>query len=50
MLASARARLLSTVGPAHPATQLATNRLVEYYRSRHREAEANEILAGAVKR
>jgi len=50
MLASARTRLLATVGPAHPATQLATNRLVEYYRSRHREAEANEILAGAVKR
>ncbi len=50
MLVASRQRLLATVGAAHPATQLATARLVEYYRSRHREAEAQAILAGSAKR
>jgi serine/threonine protein kinase/tetratricopeptide (TPR) repeat protein len=50
MLAAARARLLSSVGPAHPATKLASARLAEYYRSRHRDAEAAKVLAGSDKR
>ena len=50
MLVNARTRLLATVGAADPATQLATARLAEYYRSRHRDAEADEVLAGSDKR
>jgi hypothetical protein len=50
MLEAARSRLLSTVGAANPATQLATARLAEYYRSRHRDAEAIKVLAGSDKR
>jgi serine/threonine protein kinase/tetratricopeptide (TPR) repeat protein len=50
MLVAARARLLATVGPTHPATQLATARLAEYYRSRHRDADAIKVLADSGKR
>ena len=50
MLVNARARLLATVGARDPATQLATVRLAEYYRSRHRDADANKVLAGSDKR
>ena len=50
MLVNARTRLLATVGAADPATQLATARLAEYYRSRHRDAEATKVLAGSDKR
>lgn len=50
MLEAARARLLTTVGAANPATRLATARLAEYYRSRHRDAEAARVLAGSDKR
>jgi tetratricopeptide (TPR) repeat protein len=45
MLVAARARLLTTVGPHHPATLEATARLVDYYRSHHRDAEAAKVLA-----
>jgi tetratricopeptide (TPR) repeat protein len=44
LLAAARARLLADVGAHHAATQEATNRLVEYYRATHRDAEAQKIL------
>jgi serine/threonine protein kinase/tetratricopeptide (TPR) repeat protein len=46
MLVAARDRLLSTVGPAHPATQWSSAHLVEYLRAHHRETEAAEVLAG----
>ena len=49
MLVNARTRLLATVGASDPATQLATARLAEYYRSRHRDAEAMKVLAGSDK-
>jgi eukaryotic-like serine/threonine-protein kinase len=50
MLVDARAKLLATVGPRHPATVEATGRLVDYYRSHHRDAEAMKVLAGPDKR
>jgi eukaryotic-like serine/threonine-protein kinase len=50
MLVAARAKLLATEGAPHPATQEAGARLVEYYRSRHRDAEAAQVLAGSDKR
>jgi tetratricopeptide (TPR) repeat protein len=50
MLAAARAKLLATVGPQHPATQQATARLVEYYRAHHRDVDAARVLAVADKR
>lgn len=50
MLAAARSRLLTTVGPKHPATQQATARLVEYYRTHHRDVEAARVLAEPNKR
>jgi eukaryotic-like serine/threonine-protein kinase len=50
MLLAARAKLLTTVGPQHPATQQATARLAEYYRAHHRDAEAARVLAAPDKR
>ena len=50
MLVAARSKLLATVGPQHPATQQATARLVEYYRARHRDADAARVLAAPDKR
>jgi hypothetical protein len=50
MLAKARSRLLAAVGAHHAATQEATNRLVEYYRATHRDAEAQNILDETAKR
>ncbi len=50
MLVAARARLLATVGAGHPATREATERLIEYYRSRPRAADAAQVLAGTDKR
>lgn len=47
MLVAARAELLATVGASHPATRQATARLVEYYRARHRDADAARVLAGS---
>jgi eukaryotic-like serine/threonine-protein kinase len=49
ILVAARARLLATLGPHDGATQEATARLVDYYRSRHRDAEAEQVLRGASK-
>jgi len=45
MLFAARGKLLATVGAQHPATRQATAWLVEYYRSRHRDADATRVLA-----
>jgi serine/threonine protein kinase/tetratricopeptide (TPR) repeat protein len=45
LLVAARAKLLAEVGAQHPAARQATERLVEYYRSRHRDADAERILA-----
>ncbi len=50
MLVAARSKLLATVGAQHPATQLATERLAEYYRAHHREEEAARVLAAPDKR
>jgi eukaryotic-like serine/threonine-protein kinase len=49
MLVAARARLLATVGARDVATQEATARLVDYYHSRHRDAEAEQLLRRAGK-
>jgi len=49
ILVAARARLLATVGPHDAATQEATARLFDYYRSRHRDAEADQLLRRAGK-
>jgi hypothetical protein len=38
------------VGAEHPATQLATARLAEYYRTHHRDEEAARVLAAPDKR
>ena len=50
MLVAARTGLLASVGAQRPATREATDRLVEYYRSRHRDPEAAQIIAGSAKR
>ncbi len=50
MLVAAHGRLLLTVGPHHPATQEAGAWLAEYYRAHHRDAEADQVLAGSDKR
>jgi eukaryotic-like serine/threonine-protein kinase len=50
MLIAARATLLATVGAHHAASQQATARLVDYYRSRHRDADAALVLASSAKR
>jgi tetratricopeptide (TPR) repeat protein len=50
LLLEARAKLLATVGPQHPATQQAGAWLVEYYRAHHRDAEAARVLAVPDKR
>jgi tetratricopeptide (TPR) repeat protein len=50
MLVAARARLLASVGTHHLATREATDRLAEYYRSRHRDAEAAQLIADPAKR
>jgi len=49
MLVGARARLLAAVGHNHAATQEATNRLIEYYRGTHRDAEAQKLLDDTAK-
>ncbi|HEX3846245.1 MAG TPA: tetratricopeptide repeat protein [Steroidobacteraceae bacterium] len=45
LLVAARTKLLAEVGTRHPAAKQATARLVDYYRSRHRDADAARILA-----
>ncbi len=47
MLTGARKVLLATVGAADPVTQQASNRLADYLKSQHRDAEAAQILAAA---
>jgi tetratricopeptide (TPR) repeat protein len=47
LLASAQNLLMTTLGPNDPSTRTATQRLVEYYRSRKRDADAERVLAGA---
>jgi serine/threonine protein kinase/tetratricopeptide (TPR) repeat protein len=47
MLAAARARLLAAVGAPHAAAEWASAHLAEYLRSRHRDAEAAQILANS---
>jgi tetratricopeptide (TPR) repeat protein len=50
LLAAAREQLLSSLGAGHPATQLASTRLADYYRSRHRDADALRVSgAGAAR-
>ena len=46
MLVQAHAELLATMGANHPATRQATARLLDYFRSHHRDAEAAKVLAG----
>jgi serine/threonine protein kinase/lipopolysaccharide biosynthesis regulator YciM len=46
MLVAARNQLIATVGASHAATQWASARLSDYLRSRHRDAEAAQVLAG----
>ncbi len=46
MLVAARGSLMAAVGASHPATQWATAHLVDYLRSRHRDADAAQVLAG----
>jgi len=43
LLVAARSKLLASVGAQHPATQEATARLVQYYRTRHRDSEADRF-------
>jgi serine/threonine protein kinase len=50
MLVAARTKLLATVGAQHPATQQATERLAEYYRAHHRDADAARVLVAPDKR
>jgi len=50
ILVAARSKLLTTAGPKHPATQQATARLVDYYRTHHRDADAARVLAVPDKR
>jgi serine/threonine protein kinase len=47
LLTDARARLLSSLGAANPATQLASERLADYYRTRHRDADAARVSGTA---
>lgn len=44
-LAAARTKLLTTVGPAHPATLWASAHLAEYLRQHHRDSEAAAVMA-----
>jgi eukaryotic-like serine/threonine-protein kinase len=44
LLVAAHSRLLAAVGAQHEATQEARNRLIEYYRATHRDAEAQKLL------
>ena len=50
MLVAARTKLVAAVGVHHPATEQATSWLVQYYRARHRDADAVRVLAAPDKR
>jgi eukaryotic-like serine/threonine-protein kinase len=43
LLEGAQRTLVATLGSAHPEARLATTRLAEFYRSRHRDAEAMQL-------
>jgi hypothetical protein len=45
MLVAARSKLLKSVGPLHPEVALASERLAQYYRLHHREADATRVLS-----
>jgi hypothetical protein len=45
MLLAARQRLIIALGSQHEASRQAGTRLAQYYRSRHRDAEAARVLA-----
>ncbi|HTD74288.1 MAG TPA: tetratricopeptide repeat protein, partial [Steroidobacteraceae bacterium] len=45
MLVAARSKLLQSVGPLHPEVALASQRLAQYYRLHHRDADATRVLA-----
>ncbi|HEX3951655.1 MAG TPA: serine/threonine-protein kinase [Steroidobacteraceae bacterium] len=45
MLVAARTKLLKSLGPRHPEVALASERLAQYYRSHHRDADAARVLA-----
>jgi len=47
MLVAAHTRLLASVGARNPETRQAAARLIEYYRARHRDGDAAQVLAGA---
>ena len=44
MLVSAQSKLSATLGPQHPEAQQATVRLVHYFRSQGRDADAERVL------
>jgi serine/threonine protein kinase len=45
MLIAAQSKLLKSLGPLHPEVALASQRLAQYYRSHHRDADASRVLA-----
>jgi tetratricopeptide (TPR) repeat protein len=45
MLVAARLKLLQSVGSLHPEVALASQRLAQYYRAHHRDADAARVLA-----
>jgi hypothetical protein len=44
MLVAARSKLLKSVGPLHPESVQASERLAQYYRSHHRDGDAARVL------
>jgi tetratricopeptide (TPR) repeat protein len=44
-LVAARSKLLKSMGPLHPEVVLASERLAQYYRAHHRDADAARVLA-----
>ncbi len=44
ILVAAQKKLVATLGAKHPESQLATSRLMDYYRERHRDAAADQLL------
>lgn len=46
LMVAAHEKLMHTIGPQHPDTVQVTNRLAQYYREHHRDADANHILSG----
>jgi serine/threonine protein kinase/tetratricopeptide (TPR) repeat protein len=47
LLVAAQSKLLAKLGPQHPETLQPTDRLAEYFRAHHREADAARLLAAA---